>query len=345
VALVQFGESFAAPQDADDLEKMLAQLGWTLRQVPGINALRVSIGGEDVRLPDGDREYDVDQAQQFDPAGADANPLLFGLRDGRLVYGEADALGPAEGPFGAADHHLRAVSLSLDADRAAGVSADGTSLRLAQVRGASSDQVQEIATESTNLLPPAWDFTGRLWVVDQRPGARVAFREESGKLRTLRVPGVSGKRVRAFLVSRDGTRFVAVVQGNASQGDQVRAGRILVDDQGRIDRAGPTRRIEIEGVDGGRVTDIAWNSPTSIVVVRQTSQEQDLFEVRTVAVDGAPTVAEALTTSVNGVEALAAAPDGDSTPYAVTRDALVDLETLETVPFTEGRVTSIRYVG
>ena len=341
VAQVEFGGSYAGP-NPDDVERMLAQLGWTLRQVPGIRALRVSIGGEEVRLPGGDAEYDVNQAQQFDPAGAGANPLLYGLRDGRLVYGEADTLAPAEGPLGDDESEgLRSVSLSLDAADAVGVSADGTSLLKAKVRGAGSDDVRQIASGASNLLPPVWDFTGRLWVVDRTPdGARVAFRE-NGELVTLQVPGVSGHRVRAFLVSRDATRFVAVVRG--PKGDKVRAGRILVDDRGRVSGAGQTRRLEVEGVDRVRVTDIAWISPTSVAVLRPVSEE--LFEVRAVAVDGAPTLAEALSTSVSGtVTALAAAPDS-STPYAVTREGLVDLDTGATIPFPDERVKSLGYVG
>ncbi len=68
--------------------------------------------------------------------------------------------------------------------------------------------------------------------------------------------------------------------------------------------------------------------------------------MRTVAVDGAPSAADALTTSVRGdVEALAAAPDASTTPYAVTPEGLVDLDSLALTSFTGGRVTSIGYVG
>jgi hypothetical protein len=350
VAQVQLGGSYAGPQNTDDVERMLAQLGWTLRQVPGIRALQVAIGGEEVRLPGGDAEYDVNQARQFDPAGADANPLLYGLRGGRLVYGEAESLAPAEGPLGDEEPEgLRSVSLSLDATEAVGVSSDGRSLLMAQVRGAERDDVVEISRHATDLLPPAWDFTGRLWIVDNtREGARVAFREpekfrKRGKLVTLQVPGVSGRQVRAFLVSRDATRFVAVVRGPGGD-DQVRAGRITVDDRGRIAGAGPTRRIRVEGVAPVRVRDIAWISPTSIVVLRPGSEERS--EVGTVAVDGAPSVAEPLSTSVTGRDAaLATSPDADSTPYAATREGLVDLDTGAIIPFADGRVTSIGYVG
>ena len=81
---------------------MLAQLGWTLRQDPRRALLRVTIGGEEVRLPGGDSEYGVDEGQQYDPAGSTASSLLYGLRDGQLVSGEPDTLAPADGTAGRA---------------------------------------------------------------------------------------------------------------------------------------------------------------------------------------------------------------------------------------------------
>ncbi len=345
VAEVNLGGSNAGPQDPDDLDRMLAQLGWTLRQVPGVRSLRVTIGGEEVRLPGGDSEYGVNEGQQYDPAGDTANSLLYGLRNGQLVYGEPDTLAPAAGPLGEeADHGLRSVSVTLDASVAVGVSDDGTSLLRAPLRDDPAARIRTILSGGADLLPPAWDFTGRLWLVDNTPtGARIDYRAE-GEFNTLRVPGVSGQHVRAFLVSRDATRYVAVVRG--ARGDQLRAGRILFDGQGGVDEAAPSRRIQIEGVDRARISDIAWISPTSVIVLRPVSREQSIFEVRTVAVDGAPSAADALTTSVRGdVEALAAAPDSSTTPYAVTPEGLVDLDSLALTSFTGGRVTSIGYVG
>jgi hypothetical protein len=343
VAQVNLGGGAGTPSP-DDLSRMLAQLGWTLRQVPGIRAVRVSIGDEEVSLPGDDAEYGVEEGRQYDPSGPDANPLLFGLRDGRLVYGEPDTLAPAAGPLGEeADHGLRSVSVNLDASEAAGVSADGTSLVRAPVLDDPDARLRTIP-RGTDLLPPSWDFADRLWLVDNTPdGARVSYRE-GRDFSSLRVPGVSGRTVRSFLVSRDGTRYVAVVGG--AGGDTLRAGRILVDGQGRVDRAGPSRTIPVEGVDRARITDIAWISPTSVLVLRPVSEDPPLFEVRTVAVDGAPTTAEALTTSVSGrVVALAASADTSTTPYAVTSEDLVDLNSGAAIPFAEGRVTFIDYVG
>lgn len=336
----------AGQQNAEVTEKMLAQLVWTLRQEPSIDAIRVQIGEERVPLPAGLSEYSVGDAPEYDPTGYQASRLLYGLSEGLLVYGEADTLSPADGPFGTTDYGLRSVAVNLAATSAAAVTAGGTSVLLAPVRAEAGEEAPQRAARvlsgATSLLTPAWDFTDRLWMVDRTPaGARVIVRED-GRLRGLRVPGVTGENVRSFLVSRDATRFVAVVRSNGE--DRLLLGRVQVDFRGRVRAAAGVRTLAFEDTEPLRVTDIAWTSPTSIALLSQVVPGE-LFEVRTVAVDGAPAGAEALSTTVNErVVGLAGTPVRGARQYAVTRDGLVDLQTGRALQL-EGRPTSLAYVG
>ncbi|GEP38733.1 lipoprotein LpqB [Nocardioides psychrotolerans] len=336
----------AGAQNPEVVEKILAQLTWTLRQEPSIRAVRLAIGGEQVRLPGGVSEYGVDDAPDYDPTGYQSSRLLYGLRDGLLVSGEPDALSPADGPLGLEDFGLRSVSVNLPATSAAGVSADGTSILLAPVREVAGevgeDTVEQVVSGATDLLPPSWDFTDRLWLVDRATeGARVIFRE-GGALRPLVVPGVTGEDVRSFIVSRDATRFVAVVRTRGV--DRLQVGRIQVDFQGRVRRVVETRTLTFAEAEPLRVTDIGWTSATEVALLSQVVPGE-LFEVRTVAVDGAPAGTEALSTTVNArVVALAGTPLEGGRQYAVTRDSLVDLSTGRVLGLGD-RVDSLDYVG
>lgn len=335
----------AGQQNAEVVEKMLAQLVWTLRQEPSIEAITLTVGDEQVRLPGGASEFGVDDAPQYDPTGYQASQLLYGLRDGLLHSGEPETLSTADGPLGLERLGLRSVTVTLSASAAAGVTKDGTRVLLAPVRTdlAESDLgVEEIVPGATDLLPPAFDFTDRLWLVDRTAsGARVLIRE-GDRLRSLTVPSVSGQDVRSFLVSRDGTRFVAVVRTDGVDG--LRVGRIEVDFQGRVRRAVDVRTVTFRDTEPLRVSDIAWTSPTSIALLSQVVPGE-LFEVRTVAVDGAPAGAEALSTTISArVVGLAGSPVDGARQYAVTRDSLVDLATGALIPL-EARVASLDYVG
>ena len=129
------------------IELMMAQLAWTLRQDPRIRALRVSINGEPVPLPGGVSAYRVDGGAEFDPAGFQASPLLYGLRDGLLSSGTSGTLPPVSGPLGTTDLGLRSIGVSLTASEAAGVTKDGRSVVVGPVSGADGTATRTVVTE------------------------------------------------------------------------------------------------------------------------------------------------------------------------------------------------------
>ena len=93
--------------------------------------------------------------------------------------------------------------------------------------------------------------------------------------------------------------------------------RLQRNDQGGIVGATPARRIGWEGESGLRIRDIAWTSPTSIAVLHRVASQ--LFEVRTISVDGSPSGADDLLTQLSGpVRALAGSPAPLESLYAVT---------------------------
>ncbi len=163
------------PDSPDAIEKMLAQLAWTLRQEE-ITALRLTISDEEIRLPGGVSEFDVDSAPQYTPTGYQASYALHGLRDGLLVAGNREELVPVAGPFGVQDFRLRSLAVSIDGERAAGVSQDGRRVLVAAARepaiGEPASGVTTVFEGGTDLLNPAWDFAGRLWVVDRTQDRR-----------------------------------------------------------------------------------------------------------------------------------------------------------------------------
>ena len=323
------------------IELMLAQLAWTLRQEPSIRALRVSIGGQQLQLPGGVSEVSVDEGSQFDPTGVRASSALFGLRHGRLVSGPPEALQTVDGPLGGTDYGLTSVAADLSGTVAAGVSGNGGSVLRAPVRGSGS--VREVLSGAADLLRPAWDASDRLWLVDRADGtARVSY-VEGDRTRVLRVPGISGRDVTGFLVSRDGSRLVASVRGRG--GDRLVVSRVRHADLGRVTGAGAAHPIN-EGVgEQQRIRDIAWASPTTVAVLSVLTN--DLSQVRTVSVDGSPPGIDALSTTLRGqVQGLAGSPRPSESLYAVTRTSLLDLSNAYRGNIAHDAAdTSLGYVG
>ncbi|WP_372729572.1 LpqB family beta-propeller domain-containing protein [Nocardioides sp.] len=311
----------AAQQTPQAIELMLAQFAWTLRQEPAIRALRLSIAGQLIQLPGGASEIGVNEGAEYDPTGDDASDQLFGLRDGKLVTGSSAALEEVlDGPLGVKRYGIASVAVNLRATTVAAVSGNGSAVLLAPVRG--RDDVLEVLSGADNLLTPAWDYANRLWVVDRTPsGARVTFLEDEAA-RRVEVPGVSGRRVRSFLVSRDGSRFVAVVR--TASGDKILVSRIRYDDQGRVLQVEPAERIAWQGSGRLDIRAVEWWTPTTVAVLHALTDE--LFQVRTIAVDGSPPGLSSLSTTLRGrIRSLAGSPVPGESLYAITRSSLIDL--------------------
>jgi hypothetical protein len=269
---------------AETLDLMAAQLAWTLRQDPEITSIQLLADGEPVVLPGGASQIPVDYGASYDPAGVYAANELYGLRQGRVVRvadGQEQAL---TGPFGVRAYGLSDISVSLDASLAAGVSQRRTSVVVANVYGSSGGRYatpQTVVSDATDLLHPAWDSAGRLWVVDRRRGGAVVSVFRDGHQRAVDVPGVTGRDVTDFLVSRDGTRLVAAIRLRGS--DEIVISRLVAEDR----LHGTPARAIVTGTGGIlRIRDIGWRTPTSIFFVNSIAGAQS--ELRSASVDGSP---------------------------------------------------------
>lgn len=331
-----------APRTSSDQAKLLlAQLAATLRQEPDIAALRVTIGGEEIDPPGAASQYDVGSADEFDPADTASDGILFGLQRGRVVSGTVDGLRPVDGPLGREPHRFAAISVAPAGDRIATVAPGGSQVRVSPLRGApGAPDAETIVAEGTELVRPSWDASGRLWLLDRDPrGARLLVSDDGGPAEEIEVAGVSGADVRRILVSRDGTLMIALVVGR--NGDQLVAARIVLDGFGRVERVIESNVIRTFT---GRAIDIAWSNAAEIAVLSPASPGV-LFEVETVAADGATIGVDTLATMVSGrVTGIAGEPTPDTPVYAVARDAVVDISTGERLTNVTG-VRELDYAG
>ena len=336
------GDANAVDEEAN--QRILTQLIWTMRQEPRIRAVRLTVGDEEQGLPGEVTQVNLDVGDAFDPTGAQSSGDLFGLVEGRLVRGSVGALSATAGPFGSERLGVRSIGVDLAGERVAGVSGDGTSVLVAPVD--TEGRAVEVASGARDLLPPAWDFVERIWLADRAVGgAVISVVVGQQPPRSVEVPGVSGRDVRHLLISRDGSRLVAVVR--TPDGDRVVASRILHSDAGRVLRA--TRAVLLDFVPDDAnlvIRDIGWRSPTSISVL--TDITDDLSQVETVSVDGSPgdLGIEGASRLRGGTRQLVSSPVQGAEVFAVAGLAISDLTAPERSigPLPVG-LSSLTYVG
>jgi hypothetical protein len=271
------------------LTRAVAQLAWTLRQVPGVTRLRMTVGDTTVPLPDGRRDFSVEEGDAFAPTVQGADDHLFGLRKGHVVAIRDGAEQAVPGPFGRPGFALRSIGVRLDAKAIAAVASDHHTVFVGPSPGAAPPKDQARAVHrvyhGSNVLPPAYDLFGGLWLVDRiGSGSRIVL-VAKGQRTTVDIPGISGRRVTAFVLSRDGTRIVALVDG-AGKGDRLLTANLLRSADGTFSRAAPATEIEGLPSDLGDLRDLAWRSPNDLAVLGRPSKGRS--EVAFVTLDGSP---------------------------------------------------------
>ena len=277
--------------DVDDnqLNLLFAQLAWTLGQISGVERMRVTVDGTPIDLPGARPDVNVGEWSQFDPAVAWASTTLVGLRQGRAVTIDGSTERRVSGPFGALPLGLRSLGVDLPARHLAAVTADGRRALEADrdktTGPASPADVRTVYAGGTDLLRPEYDLYGQLWLVDRTArGAEVSV-VRAGARRVLTVPGVTGRNVERFLLSRDGTRMIAQIGSTA--GDQLVSARVRHDASGRVLGATPARPVPLTGATVSDIHDVAWRTPGTLAVLA--GQPDGASQVLLAKIDGSST--------------------------------------------------------
>lgn len=250
--------------DRGDLAVAMAQLVWTLRQLPEVSAVSVSAAGEPVVLPELGVEVPVTAFGQYSPAGVSAPSDLYGLRERavvRIAEDEESALLRVPRRFAPST-----LAVSLLGNPVALADTSGQ----VQIFARGSEQesgperaLREIATPGVSGL--AWDWSRTLWIGPERlrDGVRAVVGDQ---VRRLDWQGEGSRPVEAFTVSRDGTRVVVALRsGQDSELWEARVTRSPEDSVGPVALSAP-RRVRT-ALPLRRVQELGWRDPQTLAVL------------------------------------------------------------------------------
>lgn len=271
-----------------ELSRAMIQLAWTLRGVPGITRVRITVRDAPVPLADGRTDMSVDEGPEYSATGLGASRELLAIRGGRVVTISGDRAEPIAGAFGRRGYALRSLALNRSGLSVAGVSANGRKVFVSDKADASAP-VRVPFGSGTDLLRPMFDLFGELWLVDRTERGAVVRVVDHGVPRVVRFPGISGKEIGSFAVSPDGTRLAVTYPSSGAPrvavADIVRGGGGGGAVRGLSAESVPVTTVDPEH-DLGRAVDIGWRSPTTLAVL--TRPGPDLSRVVYAPADGSP---------------------------------------------------------
>ena len=242
---------------ADDTtrQKLSAQLAWTLRPLPDISAIRITVNGQPLPVPGIGPVQPVGSWPLVDPQGlpdqatgyaVDKRGLLRLAPDGTLT------------PVARVKPDLTLPAVSLDSRSVAGISADGRSL-LEGPLDATSVAVRRYT--GTELSRPSWDRTGAIWVVDRGVGLVMVSDGKAARMPVTDLPaGVTDRNLMSAAVSRDGTRMALLVR----RGTRVEPMVARIERFGDSVRVAAPRRVESLITEA---IDLAWADADTLAVL------------------------------------------------------------------------------
>lgn len=267
---------------AEDRRLLAVQLVWTLRQLPAINTIVVTVNGARIDLGVG-TDISVNDFSGFDPAGFAASRQLYALTGQGLVAVSQTGTTTVPGPILASSRDARSAAVDPNAGQGAVVNADGTRVTVAGLTAADTT-TSDWYTGGVHVIEPSWDIFGLLWIADNRADGAHLYVATDGHAQEISAPGITGKTVHSIAVSRDGVRLAAVVGDHGN--------RRLVIAVIERDATNPhlvtlrqAERVITPLTSPSPVSAASWISPTSLAVLVDGTGGQP--EPTEIAVDGA----------------------------------------------------------
>lgn len=247
----------AALTDDDTRRAISQQVVWTLRQVPGVTAVAITVNGQPLTVPGVANPAPRDAWPEADPSALPEPSFGYLTRNRTIVRLTEQGQRAIPGVAGSGETTLVELAVARNSRRVAGLDAQGT-LWVGPLEPEAP--VREVLT-GRPLSSIAFGPQGTVWAMDARDGLIEVT--EDGRLRAISVQGLPrGALLRSAIPSRDGTRCALVIQ--QENGSSVLLARII---KGRSDASlsitGPRR---VEGT-LTQVVDASWSGAGDLAVL------------------------------------------------------------------------------
>ncbi len=273
----------------EQLNRAMAQLSWTLRQIDGVSSVSLLLDGAPLSAAGQENAIPVNDVEEYNALAGGSE--IWALEDDRVVVLAEGKARAVAGPLGKQSQPWRSVAANERTHTAAVVTADGQELLLASTEKNQPGQPQPFLT-GEDLLSPTFDALGNLWVVDRNRGrARVWLITNQGS-RRVSIPGVSGSPVRAVSVSGEGARLAFLFDSDPTR---IALVNLLRKPTGDFLGVGRMRvfRLPAPPGDSGQITQLGWRNSDTLVTM---TVDRGVTRINYLGSDGSPADSGLITT-------------------------------------------------
>ncbi|MET1037176.1 MAG: LpqB family beta-propeller domain-containing protein, partial [Aeromicrobium sp.] len=273
VADVEFTQDFRdLSQSARD--HLSAQVVWTLRQVPGVEAVQI-VGGSTALTAGGDEIQPVQAWGGYGPSTARGR--AYAVIDDAVVEIDDGVPRPINGAWGEDARGVRSVAVSEAG--VAGVLPGSNEVRLTSRDGSAPRTIT-----GDGFIGPDWDSDGVLWLVDRLAGRTRVQIVDGGEERVIDAGRLANLQVSNFTVSPDGARFA--VTGRGADAGRLFVGRVLRDEDDRLLGLDDPRQVFTTAQ---APRSASWSSTTELAFLADSQAGVQVYQA---AIDGSDTTGE-----------------------------------------------------
>lgn len=197
----------ARAADDQTRQALSQQIVWTLRQLPDVQAVDITAGGQPLLVPGVPAPQPRDAWPAVDPNGLPPGSSGYVTRPGGVVRLIPGGVRAVAGDAGTGDITLVDIAVSNDSQSIAGIDVEGAVWKGRMVDGAPLIRIRE-AGAPTGLV---FDRSTSVWLVD--PKAGLVSVAGDGGFEPITVSGLTRRTsLIAAIPSRDGTRAALVIR-------------------------------------------------------------------------------------------------------------------------------------
>jgi hypothetical protein len=275
IARVNLNASVALASDAARTA-LSQQIVWTLRQLPEVAFVEISVNGTPLSVPGTTSPQSRDAWPEVNPNGLSSDAVGYASTGTGVVR-----LTPLEdisvpGAFGALEETFAKLAVSNDGERAIGSTSNGELVWGSFLIGAAFESAAPTVEALAGVQSIAFDGDTTVWIVDDSGTAQTLL--PTGETFEIEILGLEqGDFVQSVIPSRDGTRAAIIVS--------TEIGSVLL--LAQISRPTPANVTRIQLLKPMRVESklsavsaIAWSSANTIAVIAtETAGTLQIYEI------------------------------------------------------------------